>query len=557
MFDVFKTAEFKRALTFYVQEVKNNRKHFLISMSSAVIWCFLVVLHPYLIKRIVDDGIVANNRQIIVVFISFLIVIGYIRAASIGIRRYFSMSVSFNVEAEIRNSIFGHMQKLAFKYHDKVPTGELMARASSDASQVRLAFAIAPLATANVFLLLILSITLVSISFTLGVIVLLSIPLVLWLAGIFASKAMEISLRVKEAEAEMTTEVEEQLGGIRVVKAFGNENEASEKVESSIGKIYDTSIDFLHLRTRFVPMFELIPMIITLVVLLLGGYLALNDLITLGDFIAFTLYVILLIWPLRITAWFLSEIPSSVSAGNRILQLLDAQPSIFDYENNRNYRFLLSQDNLIEMYDSRGKIVSGFNPDELNADILNPPVHIRIKGKDYILLQLKNGELKILNRRGKERISVNKNIDFSNNNFFSFMDLFTTTDINGNLIQIDMNGNIVQNSYNLEDNNTIEVIMDNILIHSGNSMNINGKIINLPQGRYTKPKLFNYKDLLYISITDEKENKIYLFNNEGDMVNGFPLKGTNIVDIVDSDNDGKIELISQLDNNSVISYEIN
>ena len=155
MFDVFKTAEFKRALKFYIEEVKNNSKHFLISMSSAVIWCFLVVLHPYFIKRIVDDGIVANNQQTIVVFISFLIVIGYIRAASIGIRRYFSMSVSFNVEAEIRNSIFGHMQKLAFKYHDKVPTGELMARASSDASQVRLAFAIAPLATANVFLLLI------------------------------------------------------------------------------------------------------------------------------------------------------------------------------------------------------------------------------------------------------------------------------------------------------------------------------------------------------------------------------------------------------------------
>jgi len=205
-----------------------------------------------------------------------------------------------------------------------------MARASSDASQVRLAFAIAPLATANVFLLLILSITLVSISLTLGAIVLFSIPLVLYLAGIFASKAMDISLRVKEAEAKMTTEVEEQLGGIRVVKAFGNEDDASEKVENSIGKIYETSIEFLHLRTRFVPMFELIPMIITLVVLLLGGYLALNDLITLGDFIAFTQYVILLIWPLRITAWFLSEIPSSVSAGNRILQLLDEEPSIID-----------------------------------------------------------------------------------------------------------------------------------------------------------------------------------------------------------------------------------
>ena len=332
MFDVFKTPEFKRALRFYIEEVKNNRKHFLISMFSAIIWCFLVILHPYLIKRIVDDGIVASDQQVIIVFLSFLIAIGYVRAASIGVRRYFSMSVSFNVEAEIRNSIFGHMQKLAFKYHDRVPTGELMARASSDASQVRLAFAIAPLATANVFLLLLLSVTLISIDFILGLIVLLSIPLVLYIAGNFASKAMEISLKVKEAEAEMTTEVEEQLGGIRVVKAFGNEDEASLKVEKSIEKIYETSLNFLHLRTRFVPMFELIPMIITLVVLLLGGYLAINEFITLGDFIAFTQYVILLIWPLRITAWFLSEIPSSVSAGNRILELLDEQPTIINNE---------------------------------------------------------------------------------------------------------------------------------------------------------------------------------------------------------------------------------
>ena len=62
----------------------------------------------------------------------------------------------------------------------------------------------------------------------------------------------------------------------------------------------------------------------------MGGYLAINEFITLGDFIAFTQYVILLIWPLRITAWFLSEIPSSVSAGNRILELLDEQPSIIN-----------------------------------------------------------------------------------------------------------------------------------------------------------------------------------------------------------------------------------
>ena len=332
MFKVFKTPEFKKALNFYKAEIIENKKNFIIAMSSAVLWCFLVVIQPYLIKIIIDEGIITGNQRNLIVLISFMVLAGYSRAISIGTRRYFGMHVSYNVEAGIRNKIFTHMQKLAFNYHDKVPTGELMARASSDASQVRLAFAIAPLATANIFLLLILSITLLTLSLPLGAIVILSIPAVLWLASNFSSKALDVSLKVKEAEARMTTEVEEQLGGIRVVKAFGNEEYASSKVESAVSNIYDTSLDYLKLRTRFVPMFELIPMIITLAVLILGGYLSINELISLGEFIAFTQYVFLLLWPLRITAWFLSEIPSSVAAGTRILELLDEVPLITDNE---------------------------------------------------------------------------------------------------------------------------------------------------------------------------------------------------------------------------------
>ena len=335
MFKVFKTPEFKKALNFYKAEIIDNKRNFIIAMSSAVLWCFLVVIQPYLIKVIIDEGIVTGNQRNLIILISFMLLAGYSRAISIGTRRYFGMHVSYNVEAGIRNKIFTHMQKLAFNYHDKVPTGELMARASSDASQVRLAFAIAPLATANIFLLLILSITLLTLSLPLGAIVILSIPLVLWLASNFSSKALNVSLKVKEAEASMTTEVEEQLGGIRVVKAFGNEEYASTKVESAVSNIYDTSLDYLKLRTRFIPMFELIPMVITLAVLLLGGYLSINELISLGEFIAFTQYVFLLLWPLRITAWFLSEIPSSVSAGTRILELLDEVPLITDNESTK------------------------------------------------------------------------------------------------------------------------------------------------------------------------------------------------------------------------------
>ena len=86
--------------------------------------------------------------------------------------------------------------------------------------------------------------------------------------------------------------------------------------------------------------------------------------------------------------------------------------SVFDYDKNRNYRILVTTDNDIQMYDNSGKIVNGFNPDNFKSEIINSPVHLRIDDKDYIVLQLKNGELKILNRRGKDRVIVDEKIQF-------------------------------------------------------------------------------------------------------------------------------------------------
>jgi len=328
MFKTFRTKEFKRAGRFYKEEIKNNYRNFAIAIFTALMWSGLVVVQPYFIKRIIDDSIIPNRPALLATFISFVVLAGYLRALSIGIRRFFGMQVSYNVEADIRNNIFDHMQKLDFSYHDRVPTGELMARGTGDASQVRMAFAIFPLATANIVLLFVLSVTLLNISFLLGGLILFTIPLILSMASRFAAKAITISTKVQESQADMTTEVEELLGGIRVVKAFGKENSASDKVDRATDKIFDTSMELLRLRSTFVPLFELIPMAVSMLVLLLGGYLTINDLISLGDFVAFTQYIILLVWPLRITAWFLSEIPRSVAASNRILDLLEETPKI-------------------------------------------------------------------------------------------------------------------------------------------------------------------------------------------------------------------------------------
>ena len=333
MFKTFKTEEFRRAGRFFISEIKNNYRNFSIAIICALAWSGLVVVQPYLIKKVIDDSILPNRPELIITFLSYILLAGYLRAFSIGIRRYVGMEVSYNVEADIRNNIFSHMQKLDFSFHDRVPTGDLMARGTGDASQVRMSFGIAPLATANIVLLFILSATLLNISLLLGSIILISIPLILSMASRFAAKAITISTRVQEAQANMTTEVEELLGGIRVVKAFGKEESASDRVDKATESIFDTSMDLLKLRSTFVPLFELIPMAVSMLVLVIGGYLTINDSISLGDFVAFTQYIILLVWPLRITAWFLSEIPRSVAAANRILDLLDEEPRIIDNDN--------------------------------------------------------------------------------------------------------------------------------------------------------------------------------------------------------------------------------
>jgi ATP-binding cassette subfamily B protein len=150
------------------------------------------------------------------------------------------------------------------------------------------------------------------------------------MASRFAAKAITISTQVQESQANMTTEVEELLGGIRVVKAFGKESSASDRVDKAAQGIFESSMELLKLRSTFIPLFELIPTAASMLVLVVGGYLAINELISLGDFIAFTQYIILLVWPLRITAWFLSEIPRSVAASNRILDLLEEESKIVE-----------------------------------------------------------------------------------------------------------------------------------------------------------------------------------------------------------------------------------
>ena len=209
------------------------------------------------------------------------------------------------------------------------------------------------------------------------------------------------------------------------------------------------------------------------------------------------------------------------------------------------------------MIDSKGKKVSGFNPESFESNIINSPVHIRIDGKDYIIVQLESGELKILDRRGRDRIIINEKIKFSTNSIYSYLKNFTTTDTQGNLIQVNLNGKLSKKNLNFSYDNLINIKDDNLVYVSENNLSIRGINVKLPYGRYSKPIIFKESGNMLIGITDLNESNVYLYKNNGELVKGFPIKGNSIIDIRDSDNDNKIEILTRLDKFSVASYEIN
>ena len=203
--------------------------------------------------------------------------------------------------------------------------------------------------------------------------------------------------------------------------------------------------------------------------------------------------------------------------------------SVFDYDNNKNYRLLITQNNELYMFDSKGNIIRGFNYDK-KGRIITKPKHFRISNKDIIVFKT-NDELKILNRRGKVRIKTKRKHNFSENEIFQYQNfLVSTTDLN-EVIKIDMQGNtfleksIANNIKLASEKKSIFTLERNILSNTKNN-------IEIAFGKYEDFKIYLRNDKSFINIFDSQNNKIYLFDNELNLIKGFPIKSKNNADFI-------------------------
>ena len=229
--------------------------------------------------------------------------------------------------------------------------------------------------------------------------------------------------------------------------------------------------------------------------------------------------------------------------------------AIFDYDNIKNYRFLTNSGGDIQMLDSKLKRVNGFNKKNIKSKISNPPKHFRIGSKDYLIINTEK-QLYITDRRGNIRVKIHENLNVSGQEIFINQNSFITIDRFNNLVRIDVNGKISKKPLPLETSYLITANNNNLVTISENIVTINDKIIELPFGNYTSPKIFKIKNQDFISITDKDQEKIYLFDSKTNLIDNFPIFGTNSIDF-SINKKGKKFISSSGESNEVLVYSIN
>jgi hypothetical protein len=207
--------------------------------------------------------------------------------------------------------------------------------------------------------------------------------------------------------------------------------------------------------------------------------------------------------------------------------------SIFDYANTGRYRFIIVQDEKVSFYDRELKKVKGFDFQPV-SQLKNSLKHIRIGRKDFIIAEYGENKAKILNRRGKERVEPEDDIDFSHNGIFEYNDKFMTTSKQGSMIKIDQEGKMEKRALASSDEHLFIASHQNWAMIDENRLIINNNERELDYGLYTKPQIHQLNERVLISFTDTQAGKIYLFNDQAELLPGFPIYGKTAIDLYEN-----------------------
>ena len=300
----------------------------LVSLVLAAAAMGATVLIPYLIGQVID-AIRAGQRGRIEWLAGAIVAAGALRLALTVGRRLIAGRVSLGVELDLRNLVYARLQELELRFFDAQQTGQLMSRATVDLQAVRFFLGYGLVFIVQSALTIVLAaIAMLLLEPSLAALALAPVPFVILVAQRYGRRARPALQEVQQRIAELTAEVEENVSGVRVVKAFAAEPRQAARFRVSAGRVFDQAMVSTRLRAFYNPFIGFLPNLGLAAVLLVGGRQVIAGSMTLGDFTAFYVYLLMLIAPMRQLGMTLGQAQRATASGARLFELLDREPGL-------------------------------------------------------------------------------------------------------------------------------------------------------------------------------------------------------------------------------------
>ena len=245
------------------------------------------------------------------------------------VRRLVAGKVSLAVEFDLRQLFYAHLQRLDLGFFDSQQTGQLMSRATVDLQAIRffLGYGLVFI-TQNLLTIVLASAVMLAINPLLALIALAPAPFVVYTASRYNRISRPALQEVQQRIAELTAEAEENVSGIRIVKAFAREEYQLHRFQRAVARVFDQSIYSTRLQAFFSPLIGLLPQLGIALVLLVGGREVIAGNLSLGNFTAFYTYLVMLAGPMRMLGVTMGMAQRAVASGNRMFEIIDREPAI-------------------------------------------------------------------------------------------------------------------------------------------------------------------------------------------------------------------------------------
>jgi ATP-binding cassette subfamily B protein len=271
----------------------------------------------------------AHDRHTLLALALVIVAIVLARWLLTYMRRMIAGRISLEIEYDLRELIYAHLQRLELGFFDRQQTGQLMSRATVDLQAVRffLGYGLVFILQSTLTLLLA-GVAMILINPELGLIAMAPTPLVVLISQRYGRAARPAIQEVQQRIGELTADAEENISGVRVVKSFAREPQQLERFRHSVARVFDQSMVATRLEATFNPVIGFLPQLGLTAVLLIGGNRVIHQHLTIGQFTQFYLYLNMLVGPMRALGVTLGLAQRATASGARIFQVLDREPRI-------------------------------------------------------------------------------------------------------------------------------------------------------------------------------------------------------------------------------------